>query len=132
VARIRSHGLYHNVEQEVARARTIARHGQDVEDLRRRREPERAVRVPDGLDPSAVPEDVLKVYRLATSPPIVPGGGPVRPTEAQQQLGAVRPRGFRSPAWDFSEATLGLLEEFGYEWDSSLMGREFEPYHPAR
>ena len=40
------------------------------------------------------------------------------------------PRGYRSPAWDFSAATMGLLEEFGYQWDSSLMGREFEPYYP--
>lgn len=41
-----------------------------------------------------------------------------------------RPRGYRSPAWDFSEITLSLLEEFGFDWDSSLMGREFDPYHP--
>jgi peptidoglycan/xylan/chitin deacetylase (PgdA/CDA1 family) len=41
-----------------------------------------------------------------------------------------RPRGYRSPAWDFSDTTLSLLEEFGFEWDSSLMGREFDPYHP--
>ncbi|MEH3135823.1 MAG: polysaccharide deacetylase [Mycolicibacterium neoaurum] len=41
-----------------------------------------------------------------------------------------RPRGYRSPAWDFTEHTLGLLEEYGFEWDSSLMGRDFEPYHP--
>lgn len=41
-----------------------------------------------------------------------------------------RPRGYRSPAWDFTESTLGILEEFGFEWDSSLMGRDFEPYHP--
>jgi peptidoglycan/xylan/chitin deacetylase (PgdA/CDA1 family) len=41
-----------------------------------------------------------------------------------------RPRGYRAPVWDFSDATLGLLEEYGFEWDSSLMGREFEPYHP--
>jgi peptidoglycan/xylan/chitin deacetylase (PgdA/CDA1 family) len=41
-----------------------------------------------------------------------------------------RPRGYRSPAWDFSEHTLSILEEFGFEWDSSLMGRDFEPYHP--
>ncbi|HEV7931139.1 MAG TPA: penicillin acylase family protein [Actinomadura sp.] len=83
VARIRSHGLYHNVEQEVARARAMAGHGEGVEDLRRRREPERAVTVPEGLDLSAVPADVLKVYRLATSPPIVPGGGPAGTTEGQ-------------------------------------------------
>jgi peptidoglycan-N-acetylglucosamine deacetylase len=41
-----------------------------------------------------------------------------------------RPRGYRSPAWDFTENTLDILEEFGFEWDSSLMGRDFEPYHP--
>jgi peptidoglycan-N-acetylglucosamine deacetylase len=41
-----------------------------------------------------------------------------------------RPRGYRSPAWDFSQSTLGLLEEYGFEWDSSLMGRDFAPYRP--
>jgi peptidoglycan-N-acetylglucosamine deacetylase len=40
------------------------------------------------------------------------------------------PRGYRSPAWDFSDATLGILEEFGFAWDSSLMGRDFSPYRP--
>ncbi len=41
-----------------------------------------------------------------------------------------RPRGYRSPSWDFTDETAGLLEEFGFDWDSSLMGREFEPYYP--
>lgn len=41
-----------------------------------------------------------------------------------------RPRGYRSPAWDFSDATLGILEEHGFDWDSSLMGRDFAPYRP--
>jgi peptidoglycan/xylan/chitin deacetylase (PgdA/CDA1 family) len=41
-----------------------------------------------------------------------------------------RPRGYRSPAWDFTENTMAILEEFDFEWDSSLMGRDFEPYHP--
>ena len=49
-----------------------------------------------------------------------------------EQVVGRRPRGYRSPAWDFSESTLGLLEEFGFDWDSSLMGREFEPYRPRR
>ncbi|MBA6440772.1 polysaccharide deacetylase family protein [Streptomyces sp. GMR22] len=44
-------------------------------------------------------------------------------------LGA-RPRGYRSPAWDVTDHTLALLEEYGFDWDSSLMGRDFEPYHP--
>lgn len=41
-----------------------------------------------------------------------------------------RPRGYRSPSWDFSPNTLRILEDCGFDWDSSLMGRDFEPYHP--
>lgn len=48
-----------------------------------------------------------------------------------EQIVGKRPRGYRSPAWDFSDATLSILEEHGFEWDSSLMGRDFEPYHPV-
>ncbi|MFF5807613.1 penicillin acylase family protein [Streptomyces sp. NPDC012746] len=68
VARIRGHGLFGNVEQEVARALTLRDFGPEVEDLRRVREPARVLRVPDGLDPADVPDDVLAVYRLATTP----------------------------------------------------------------
>lgn len=53
-----------------------------------------------------------------------------RQLEQHERIVGRRPRGYRSPSWDFSEATLPLLEEFGFEWDSSLMGRDFEPYHP--
>ena len=49
--------------------------------------------------------------------------------EHERLLGR-RPEGYRSPAWDFSDATLGLLEELGFVWDSSLMGRDFEVYRP--
>lgn len=41
-----------------------------------------------------------------------------------------RPRGYRSPSWDFTDATLEILEEFEFDWDSSLMGRDFEAYRP--
>jgi peptidoglycan/xylan/chitin deacetylase (PgdA/CDA1 family) len=47
----------------------------------------------------------------------------------EELLGA-RPRGYRSPALDITDITLELLEEFGFDWDSSLMGRDFEPYRP--
>jgi peptidoglycan/xylan/chitin deacetylase (PgdA/CDA1 family) len=50
--------------------------------------------------------------------------------EQHQSITGLKPRGYRSPAWDFSAATMGILEDFGFEWDSSLMGREFEPYYP--
>lgn len=69
VARIRSHGLFNNLEQEVARALTLRDFGAGVEDLRRVREPAVDLTVPEGLDLSVIPDDVLKVYRLGTTPP---------------------------------------------------------------
>ncbi|MFA1611075.1 polysaccharide deacetylase family protein [Halobellus rubicundus] len=51
-----------------------------------------------------------------------------RGIEAIEALTGRRPTGYRSPSWDFSEHTLSLLQELGFEWDSSQMGREFRPY----
>lgn len=50
--------------------------------------------------------------------------------ELHESLLGTRPRGYRSPALDVTRDTLRLLDEFGFEWDSSLMGRDFQPYHP--
>jgi peptidoglycan-N-acetylglucosamine deacetylase len=47
------------------------------------------------------------------------------------QLG-IRPVGYRSPYWDYSESTLDLVEEFGFIYDSSLMARDLVPYRPRR
>jgi penicillin amidase len=68
IPRIRSHGLFHNLEQEVARAATLRDFGPAVEDLRRVRDPHSPVTVPEGLDLTVIPDDVLRVYRLATGP----------------------------------------------------------------
>jgi peptidoglycan-N-acetylglucosamine deacetylase len=38
------------------------------------------------------------------------------------------PRGYRSPAWDNSPNTVSLLLAEGFEYESSLMGNDFEPY----
>jgi peptidoglycan/xylan/chitin deacetylase (PgdA/CDA1 family) len=40
------------------------------------------------------------------------------------------PVGYRSPSWDYSDATLGLLVEYGFLYDSSLFAEDFVPYHP--
>jgi peptidoglycan-N-acetylglucosamine deacetylase len=48
-----------------------------------------------------------------------------------RQLG-IRPVGYRSPYWDYSESTLDLIEEAGFQYDSSLMARDLVPYHPQR
>jgi peptidoglycan-N-acetylglucosamine deacetylase len=42
----------------------------------------------------------------------------------------VRPLGYRSPSADMSPATLELLEEHGFLYDSSLMADDFRPYRP--
>ena len=39
----------------------------------------------------------------------------------------VRPAGYRSPAWELTPVTLGLLAEHGFAWDSSLMDDD-RPY----
>lgn len=55
----------------------------------------------------------------------------IRGLEALARIG-VQPRGYRSPYWDFSPNTLDLLEEFGFQWDSSLMANDLHPYYPRR
>ncbi len=42
----------------------------------------------------------------------------------------VTPLGFRSPSADLSDATLALVEELGFVYDSSLMADDFRPFHP--
>ena len=72
VVRIRSHGLFYNVRQEVARALTLRDFGPEVEKLRRHLEPPHEPVIPDGLDLSLIPDDVLKVYDHATPLPLSP------------------------------------------------------------
>jgi peptidoglycan/xylan/chitin deacetylase (PgdA/CDA1 family) len=51
-----------------------------------------------------------------------------RGLEALQRVAGVRPAGYRSPGWDNSPHTVALLVEYGFEYESSLMGSDFEPY----
>jgi peptidoglycan/xylan/chitin deacetylase (PgdA/CDA1 family) len=48
--------------------------------------------------------------------------------EALDKVAGVRPVGYRSPAWDNSPQTVPLLLEYGFAYESSLMGSEYEPY----
>jgi peptidoglycan/xylan/chitin deacetylase (PgdA/CDA1 family) len=52
-----------------------------------------------------------------------------RGIDAVYDLTGRKPDGFRNPAGGFSEHTVGLLEEFGFEWDSSQGIRDLEPYY---
>ena len=52
----------------------------------------------------------------------------MRGLAALDRVLGVRPLGYRSPSWDNSRATVRLLLEQGFEYDSSLMGNDVEPY----
>jgi peptidoglycan-N-acetylglucosamine deacetylase len=51
-----------------------------------------------------------------------------RGLEALDKVAGIRPRGYRSPAWDNSRYTTELLLEEGFRYESSLMGNDFTPY----
>jgi peptidoglycan/xylan/chitin deacetylase (PgdA/CDA1 family) len=48
--------------------------------------------------------------------------------EALEKVAGVRPSGYRSPAWDNSPNTIEFLLEYGFRYESSLMGHDFRPY----
>lgn len=51
-----------------------------------------------------------------------------RGLDALDRAAGVRPTGYRSPSWDTSPRTIGLLQEFGFRYESSLMGDDFTLY----
>jgi peptidoglycan/xylan/chitin deacetylase (PgdA/CDA1 family) len=52
-----------------------------------------------------------------------------RGIESIRDLTGERPTGYRSPAWDHSPHTLDIIRDLGFEWDSSQMGHDFQPYY---
>jgi len=68
VVRFRTHGLFYNVEQELARALTLRDCGPEVEEVRHAREPRDPLVLPDGTDLALLSDEVLATYRLAFSP----------------------------------------------------------------
>ena len=68
VVRIRGHGLWGNVDAEVHMARSICEVGLETTLLANRLQPDWETKVPDGLDPCLIPEDVLDTYYLAKAP----------------------------------------------------------------
>lgn len=51
-----------------------------------------------------------------------------RGLESLDKVLGVRPTGYRSPAWDLSPNSTRLLTEFGFTYDSSMMGKDYEAY----
>jgi peptidoglycan/xylan/chitin deacetylase (PgdA/CDA1 family) len=52
----------------------------------------------------------------------------VRGLAAIERLQGRKPRGYRSPAWDLSPHSIDLLLQYGFDYDSSLMGHDYSPY----
>jgi peptidoglycan/xylan/chitin deacetylase (PgdA/CDA1 family) len=50
-----------------------------------------------------------------------------RAMDTLESLTGTRPRGIRTPSWDFSENTLDIICKLGFAYDSSLMADD-EPY----
>lgn len=51
----------------------------------------------------------------------------LRSADVLEKSTGTRPVGIRTPSWDFSPATLGIIRELGLTYDSSLMADD-EPY----
>lgn len=68
VVRIRSHGRFNNLGQEVIRAMMLRDFGPNAEDLRSICEPRPNLVLPEGLDLSILDDKTLAVYQLALSP----------------------------------------------------------------
>lgn len=55
-----------------------------------------------------------------------------RSFEAVRKYTGKAPRGHRAPYWAFSDDTIGVLEDVGFTYDSSLMADDYRPYKVRR
>ncbi|NOU49807.1 penicillin acylase family protein [Pseudoalteromonas sp. JBTF-M23] len=67
ILKIRSHGLSRNINSEVTRAKIIRDFSLELDALRVKLEPQHTTSVPKGANYDTLPNDVLKLYTLATS-----------------------------------------------------------------
>jgi len=52
----------------------------------------------------------------------------LRGIDALERVCGVRPTGYRSPGWDLTWDSVGILSELGFEYDSSLAADDYQPY----
>jgi peptidoglycan-N-acetylglucosamine deacetylase len=65
--------------------------------------------------------------RVGTLPPAAERELTLRSADVLERIAGARPRGIRTPSWDFTPATMDIVKELGLEYDSSLMADD-EPY----
>ena len=68
VVKIRSNGLWRNVTREVWRTQLACKNKLDLAAKWKKLQPEWTTKIPDGLDPCIIPDNVLDNYRLAKAP----------------------------------------------------------------
>lgn len=66
VVRIRTHALANNLPSELARTKVACDSGEDATKFLGALKPDHESKVPDGLDPCSIPDDVGDAYNLAT------------------------------------------------------------------
>ncbi len=96
VVRIRAHAIGENLRWELARAQLTCAGGIEAGRYLRMLEPAHTPRVPDGLDPCTIPDDVLATYDLATAG-VTFDNGEARPTGPAAD--AIADAGAGSNAW---------------------------------
>jgi penicillin amidase len=85
VVRCRSHARVRNLEDEVIRMNVVAEFGLEADRLHRKLQPEWNVQVPDGLEPHAIPPEVMRTYLLGCEPNAI---GSATPAEALSNTGS--------------------------------------------
>ncbi len=68
VVRIRSHARVNNLDNEIRRSGVLAKYGLEADGLRKAREPDRPLTIPEGFEPHEIPAAVYQTYLRATEP----------------------------------------------------------------
>ena len=68
VVRIRSHARVNNLDNEIRRSAVIAKYGAEADGLRKAREPDRPLKIPEGFEPHEIPPQVYQTYLRAAEP----------------------------------------------------------------
>lgn len=79
VVRCRAHARVRNLDQEVARSNIVAQFGVEADRLHKGLQPEWTLQVPEGLEPHAIPPEVLRTYLLGCEPHPIDSATPAEP-----------------------------------------------------
>lgn len=79
VVRCRAHARVRNLDSEVARSNIVARFGVEADRLHKGLQPEWKLQVPQGLEPHAIPPEVMRIYLLGCEPHPIDSATPAEP-----------------------------------------------------